>query len=157
MLSQHQVDRFFCWVQRTSIAALLGMAAYITLIEQPPLRYLNLPFPVVSRVIYPGDPIIVQVSTHSDDDEDASYTSSRWLVNVNTGEKIFLPAGVTSVPPGDSPSMVRSNTVFPKDGPPGTYYEAGIAAVDGRFARNFKVAWRTQEFTVVHPGDEVTP
>lgn len=150
-----RTDRAFTWLGYTSTLVIIAIAAWVAFLDVPPLRYPVQPFPVLSLRVFPGDPVLMQVRRISTEAEESSYTSARWLVNMETGERVPLNPGVFSATPGDHTPPPSLNLVIPKEildeHPPGFYYAAGSVSVDGK-VRNHKVPWRSAAFEIVRPG-----
>jgi hypothetical protein len=131
-----------------SLAALvLGGFLFGINVEQPYLRYLNVPFPALVRTVHPGETVNLIVARCNDDHRAHGYLVTHMLRNLETGAFILLPDVWVEIRPGCSTATSQLNTV-PRGTPPGTYEASGRALVEGRFA-NHQVIWRSEPFEVV--------
>jgi hypothetical protein len=131
-----------------SLAALvLGGVLFGINVEQPYLRYTNLPFPAVSRTARAGEPVQLLVARCNDDQVRHGYLVTHMLRNLTTGNFVLLPDVWVEIAAGCTTGLSQLNIV-PPGTPPGTYEASGRALVEGRFA-NHQVTWRSEPFEVV--------
>jgi hypothetical protein len=131
-----------------SLAALiLGGYFFGITVEQPYLRYQNVPFPVITRTVRAGEPVRLMVARCNDDSVRHGYLVTHMLRNLDTGGFVLLPDVWVEIAPGCATAISQLNIV-PPGTPPGTYEASGRALVDGRFA-NHQVMWRSEPFEVV--------
>lgn len=116
--------------------------------EQPPLQYLNVPFPTESPV-HAGDPIPLTVERCNNSSEPLYLESARTLRNVDTGRAYSLDSGAGVVDPGCSTAYVASSTV-PLQAVPGRYVLSAVVRMRGTW-KSFDVNYRSAEFEVVTP------
>lgn len=134
----------------SGITILLGALGYFGLAEQPYLSYGNLPFPVLTPIVKPGQAVQLTVSRCNDDSRQRVYGIARTLVPLAPGLKAYvLPSGSASVDPGCT-TAISSVNVIPLGVPPGRYWIQGSAEVNGSI-RTFVVAWRSMPFEVIAP------
>lgn len=123
--------------------ATLPMIGY--LVEKPPIRYLNSPFPTIDPV--PADqPISTTVERCNDTPGQLVTTVPRQLVNDDTGRIMSLVPGGGLVPTGCT--TITGGIGLPQGVVPGRYHVEQMVLVEGRW-RTFQIPVRTQTFTVV--------
>lgn len=129
------------------------LALLLTLIwggflERPYLSYGNLPFPVLTPRVKPGEPVLLEVLRCNSDDRQRVYGMGRTLVPLDSrGPSYVLPAGAASIDPGCNTSVSAVN-VIPLGVPPGRYYVQGSAEINGSL-RTFVLHWASQPFEVI--------
>lgn len=128
-------------------AGVLGIFLFGTNLEQPYLRYANLPFPALTHTVKPGHPVQLAVERCNDSDSPRGYLVMHQLRNVDTGAVVLLPDAWIEAPPGCS-KIVSLINVIPLGTPPGTYEASGRAIIQGRFGVH-QVIWRSQPFHVI--------
>lgn len=129
---------------------------YVFVIEKPPLRYMNRPFPVLKRPIYPGDVVPLKVSRCSDAPMRRVITSSRYLENLGDDQEVLVMEMIAAiVPPGCVTQIVTIHRV-PESTQPGQYRLIGAATVPG-LIRAFKVEWYSEPFYVIAKPAVVKP
>lgn len=127
---------------------LLAAIGYFGVIEKPFLSYGNLPFPVLTSHIKPGQAVQLEVLRCNSDDRSRVYIIARTLVPVDPSRSPYvLPSGSASISPGCTTSVSAVN-VIPLGVPPGRYWIQGSAEVNGSI-RTFVVGWRSNPFEVV--------
>lgn len=133
------------------IALLLFLLAaapiWLPRISPAPLVYRNLPFPVLNSPVEAGDSILMLVSRCTSEVDAEVYTTTRELVNLDTGLRTVLPPGNSRPRPGCEEFAART-AALPDDIEPGNYIYRGVVLVRGRW-RTEDVAWSTQPFVIV--------
>lgn len=131
-----------------SLATLvLGGYLFGVNLEQPYLRYTNLPFPPVKERVRAGEAVQLQVGRCNDDPIPHGYLLNRTLKNLQTGALVLLPDVWVEIPPGCTYAISQIHIV-PPGTPPGLYEASGRAMVQGRFG-NHQVRWYSAPFTVI--------
>ncbi len=137
------------------VILLMLTVAVLYLLEQPPIRYLNSPFPTDTTVVS-GGRINPQVF-HCDDASRAIFTiTARRLVPVQPGGAAVQmePGSIYFLPPASSSSpdrgciMTISDETVPANVPPGVYVMESYSRVSGRW-RDFIVHGSSQPFEVI--------
>lgn len=126
-----------------------GLFAYFAYFQPPFLSYGNLPMPVRTPHVHPGDPVELTVVRCNSDNKTRIYGVSHQLVHVDGGEVIVLPASQTSVEPGCHESVSAINVV-PPGTPPGLYVIEGYGEAQATL-RAVSVRWVSQPFEVTSP------
>lgn len=133
-----------------SLAVIVAASALIPVLgarlEQPPIRFLNSPFPVVEG---PNGNLVIFVSRCNDTDRIITTQVPRRLVNVDTGKVMTIEPTGGIIEPG-CPTEVTGNIVVPSGTEAGTYYIEQFITFDGRF-RSFTIRTRTGNFRVGTP------
>lgn len=134
-------------------AMLLGLLVtaaqlYGATLEQPYLRYTNLPFPALAPV-HAGEALQLNVERCNDDRVEHAYLLSHQLVNLDTSAVVLLPDTVVAIAPGCQRAISRVNVVPPGTAP-GHYMVTGVALARGLFALH-RVAWQSVPFEVLSP------
>ena len=128
------------------------LICYFGLIERPYLSYANLPLPVLSPTVKPGEAVRLLVKRCNTEDGPRAYNVARTLVPLygdGNGLPYVIPASAATVLPGCTTVESQLN-VIPAGVPPGRYYIDGVAEVRGTF-RSFVVGWQSQPFDVEAP------
>lgn len=88
-------------------------------VEQPPVYFTNIPFPVEDVNLNPGGEFAFTVSRCNDYDKAVTYEFTQVLRNIETGYEYVLPGGISTAPPGcneihsipkEIPDYVRNGT-----------------------------------------------
>ena len=123
----------------------IGMTGiYLMYFEQPFLSYGNLPFPVLTPKVKPGEAVSILVIRCNSDNRTRSYLLSHTLVGGQL--KIILPANSVSLDPGCRKEVSAVN-VIPIGTSPGVYRVEGFAEVQGTI-RASSIHWESESFEV---------
>lgn len=145
---------FFAALISIPAVMLLLVVFYEVLLAPPVIAYTNVPFPVETPVVSPGDAVIVRVDRCANDPiapDPVVYTFTRELVrtDVEPDSHQGIPSGGNDLPHGCQFSNRTALNVIPSGTPEGTYYIAGTASAAGRFKLTV-AKWRTAEFQVIN-------
>lgn len=121
------------------------VAIYFIFFEQPFLSYRNLPFPVITKAVKPGEAVQMVVSRCNS--ESITRISRVASVLVGPDAEVILPVTDAPILPGCSSSVSAVN-VIPPGTPPGRYMLRGYGEVIGTF-RTHMVEWESQFFDVI--------
>jgi hypothetical protein len=119
-----------------------------------PFAYGAEPFAVSPAALHPGDTPDVEVTRCNRTGVELTYTVSRVVQRVGSGEQWFLPTIGASAPPGCMAVHSKAHTL-PSDLPPGAYrlyFTATITPPDG--GPPLVSTGRTQDFEVREGGGE---
>jgi hypothetical protein len=135
------------------LLALLVLSAFLfgANLEKPYLRYGNVPFPVITGTVKPGQAVQLTVERCNDSDAPRGYLVTHQLRNVDTGAIVVLPDAWIEAPAGCTTSVSLLNIV-PIGTPPGSYEARGRAIIEGRFGMH-QVLWQSQPFAVLAQGE----
>lgn len=132
-------------------AALSALALCLFLwssyIEQPYLRYQNLPFPTVIEQVRPGDAIPMIVERCNTSKESQSYSTSLAFRNEKTKVSEKLIDTQVVIEKGCHRDLNLAYSV-PLDTKPGFYRISGVAVIEGAFIKHY-VEWYSEPFEVV--------
>lgn len=144
---------------RVLVVALVGLLLMVLAgflfgarLEQPYLRYANLPFPVLAPA-YPGQPVLLEVERCNLSQRAKLYQVAHQLRNIETGAELLLPGFWVQLQPGCTRAVSRLHLV-PPDTLPGTYVLTGSALVEGQFG-NHRVFWQSRPFEVMPPKESL--
>lgn len=122
-------------------------AVYFVALEPPFLSYQKVPFPVLTPIVKPGEPVLLSVARCSTDTRHRMYPIAHRLVPLDGGRAILLAPSFASIEPGCHTSTSSINVV-PKHTPPGRYRVEGHAETQGTI-RTALAHWSSDEFEVV--------
>jgi hypothetical protein len=132
-----------------TILILVSVTFYYLFFEKPWLRYLNVPFSVLSNV-NPGGPVPLHIIRCNDDSVEHVYTvaqSMERVTKVGEAREFMLLANVmVSIRPGCSEGDSVILTA-PKDTRPGMWQLVGTSEISGTL-KNHLVEWRSVPFEV---------
>lgn len=127
---------------------LIWFGVWLVYMEPPYLSYPNLPFPVVSKTVRPGDTVFIEVQRCNSSSIRRGYITGRSLVPVDTRElQVELVSVATTILPGCH-KAISALSVVPGGTLPGRYYLDGVAEIAGT-VRKHVVEWRSEPFEVV--------
>ena len=129
-------------------ASVISVLLYIIWFEKPYLSYTGGDFVVMKSQLNAGDKLPMIVERCNSDKIPRSYSVSRALREVNTGNIIPMDPFYSLAMPGCNtahPSLVHK---IPIDTPPGRYVFFGGAEVHGT-VRTFDINFKSQQFDVV--------
>jgi len=130
------------------IFCILCVYLYSRFIEKATLSYTDLPFPTLSKSVYPGDVVTAIATRCNSSNSTLTYQTSRTLKRENSLQAdVVLPSVEISAKPGCSPVSTKANVV-PSDTLPGFYRFAGVAVLKGLMV-DHEVGWNTDVFEVV--------
>ena len=136
------------WLARLVMLAALSflvLTTFFLYLEEPPLVYLNTPFPTVAT-IKPGERLPFKVNYCNNSSHTIIYTLTRTLMDVVTGAPTVLASVVVHLAPGCQ--LVTSlATAIPADLPEGKYKVLGLTILEGTL-RTFNIPWETTIFEV---------
>lgn len=140
--------KFFRAVNILGYVVMFWFFIVYVLLEKPPLRYSNLPFPVMLSPVKDGEVAKIRVSRCNDDDHTRLYLVARSLIHIPSGDSIVMPATTVSIEPGCR-TVVSSVNVVPVGTPAGKYFIKGVGEVNG-LVRTHTVSWSSEAFDVVN-------
>lgn len=131
---------------------LLLLVFYEILIAPPVIVYTNVPFPVQTASLHPGQALTLTVSRCANDPlapDPVVYTFTRTLVEVNTNIRTGIPDGGSETSHGCQIGFQSAINIIPDNLPSGRYYLEGTSSAYGRFKASV-VKWHTEEFQVLN-------
>jgi hypothetical protein len=133
---------------------LLLVIFYETLFAPPVIIYTNVPFPVETPVVHPGDAVTFIVGRCANDplsSDPVTYTFTRDLVRTDADPQVRtgIPNGSSDVPHGCEPSFHSSLNIIPTNIPSGRYFLEGTSTAVGKFKVTV-AKWHSQEFEIVN-------
>jgi hypothetical protein len=132
-------------------AILVLLASFVEILVMPPvMEYKNVPFPVGTPVVLPGQPVTFIVDRCANDLLSPSpviYTFTRELVNDDSGVRTGIPDGSSDVDRGCEYGFESKLNIIPPNTPDGHYYVQGSSTAVGRF-KTTQIRWRSQVFEV---------
>lgn len=143
------IQAIFVWMLRVMAIfgiVCVGILIYAMFIEEPFIRYQNLPFPVETPVEQ-GRTVPIVIERCNDSATEQAYMSTRKLRNVDSDKEILLPNNSVSISPGCSRSTSRS-VVIPQETRPGRYVIEGEVTFHG-IIRRYSIPWYTETFEVI--------
>ena len=124
-------------------ASTVFLAVYYVFLEPAFLSYGNLPFPVLTPEVHPGQPVLLKVHRCNSDKVTRVYGVSHRMIGPET---LLLPASPTSIEPGCHEGVSALNVV-PLGAKPGIYRVRGTAEVQATI-RAVTVQWYSEPFEV---------
>ena len=133
---------------------ILILAGYEILVVPPVIQYTNLPIQVVNDPVPAGETVVLKVERCANDPlapDPVVYLFTHELINKDTGLRIGLPSGASSMPHGcqtGDDSLYSVLNIVPVNTPPGEYYLLGTSTAYGKFKTSI-VQWYSEPFMVV--------
>lgn len=128
------------------LGAAIGMWLYLRYLTPSPLKYVNVPFPVMATHVKAGDFVTIHISRCNMSKDVIAYTITRSIISVDGVRRIELPDRQSTLHPGCE-SRIANGTQIPKDLSPGYYYLEGTAEIDTLFKHHTSI-WATVPFYV---------
>ena len=139
---------FAIWINLAAVLVLLGLLFHAYHVEKPWLSYPNPVFPVLQKVVEPGQPVPLHVIRCNSDSTAHVYAIGRRLFNDTHPEEkpVILPGGYVPIDPGCTDETSHAN-VIPADQKDSLYHLEGLADIPGSL-RSFNVPWKSEQFEV---------
>ena len=125
-----------------------SFTTYRAATEEAPLTYGNIPFPTDKEQYHHGEGVVLTVTRCSTANETITYTFTRTIVDVETGDNYILPSNENVNLPTGCATVQSPPHIIPDSLPAGRFELEFVTKIKGR-VREFEVHSHSREFNVV--------